>query len=418
MDEDASSSGRVRELPARLRAPGLAPWQQNLYVLWFGSLIVSASFSLVMPFLPLYLVQLGLRGDPSLWSGAVLAGAFLGTAVMSPVWGTLADRFGQRAMLLRSGFSLALIYLLMGYAQTPLQLAVLRVLFGMMSGFIPASTALVASNTPTQALGRALGALQTGGAVGGVLGPLFGGVIAHLVGFRGAFTLSAAGLFLGATLAFLFVGERVQAGPARGLGALLTDLRGLLQSGSLRAAYGVLFLMQLGLMMAAPVLPLVIAARAGRASVLAVGLLFSLAGVAQVIGAPFTARLGKRWSYAAVLAASLAAAGLLMLPQAFAGIGGLAAARLAFGVALAWATVSVNLIVARAAPEGHRGQAFGLLNTVTSLGSMAATLAGGFAGDLLGWSWAIVLSGGFFMVAAALALWAMRAGRLPRVREA
>ncbi|MBX5476902.1 MAG: MFS transporter [Clostridia bacterium] len=418
MDEEASSHGSVRELPARLRAPGLAPWQQNLYVLWFGSLIVSASFSLVMPFLPLYLVQLGLRGDPSLWSGVVLAGAFLGTAVMSPVWGSLADRFGQRAMLLRSGFSLAVIYFLMGYAQSPLQLAVLRVLFGMMSGFIPASTALVASNTPTPELGRALGALQTGGAVGGVLGPLFGGVIAHLVGFRGAFKLSAAGLLLGATLAFLFVGERVQVVPSRGVRALVTDLRALLQGGSLRAAYSILFLMQLGVMMAAPVLPLLIASRAGRASVVAVGVLFSLAGVAQVFGSPFTARLARRWSYPAVLAASLAAAGVLMLPQAFAPIAGLAAARLAFGVALAWATVSVNLLVARAAPEGHRGQAFGLLNTVTSLGSMVATFAGGFAGDLLGWSWAIVLSGGFFLVAAALALWATRTGRLPRVGEA
>lgn len=414
MDDGAASrprhegaDARGREISPRFRAARLAAWQQNLYVLWFGCVIVAAAFSLVMPFLPLYLVDLGLEGDPSLWSGVVLSGAFLGTAVMAPVWGALADRYGQRSMLLRSGFTLAVIYALMGYVAAPWQLAVLRVLFGTMSGFIPAGTALVAANTPEFAVGGALGALQTGTAVGNVLGPLLGGVVAHLAGFRGAFLISASSLALAAILAQLFVGERLPPGPGPSLRGLAGSLWRLVRHPGLGAAFSVLFLMQVGMMAAGPVLPLVIADRAPQGSVIAVGVVFSLAGIAQVLAAPFTARLAALRSYRFVMAASLVAAGLLMLPQAWGSLGWLAAARLGFGVALAWATVAVTVLVARAAPEESRGQAFGLLNSVTSLGSMLATLLGGALGAAFGWPWPIAASGlllvGSGVLAAALA---------------
>lgn len=401
--DDGQPAARV--IPARFRAPGMAPWQQNLYVLWFGSLVVSTSFSLVMPFLPFYMVEdLGLRQDPSLWNGIVLSGAFLGTAVMAPVWGSLADRFGQRSMLLRSGFSLAVIYALMGLATAPWQLAALRVLFGMLSGFIPAATALVAANTPTFALGGALGSLQTGSAVGGVLGPLAGGVVAHVAGYRGAFFISAVCLAVAAVLAQLFVGEQVRGTSGRSVGEVVRGLVRLVRRPELGSAYTVLFLMQVGLMIAAPVLPIVIADRTDHASDVVVGFIFSLAGIAQMAASPFTARLAGRSSYRVVLASSLVAGGLLMIPQAFAGVAWLAAARLAFGVFLAWATVSVTILVARAAPEDSRGQAFGVLNSVTSLGNMVATLAGGVMGKALGLSWPILASGVLMIAAGALAV--------------
>ncbi|MBX6351282.1 MAG: MFS transporter [Clostridia bacterium] len=412
MDDDAAGASPGREIPALLRAPSLSPWQQNLYVLWFGSLVVSGCFSLVMPFLPLYLVELGLEGDPSLWSGVVLSGAFLGTALMSPVWGALADRYGQRAMLLRSGFSLAVVYALMGLVAAPWQLALLRIAFGMMSGFIPAATALVASNTPPAQTGGALGALQTGGAVGGVLGPLLGGAVAQVAGYRGAFFIAASGLALSALLAFAFVGERVPVGEAgASLRRFLWGLGELVRRPSLGAAFLVLFLMQMGLMLAAPVLPLVIDARAKGASALAVGFVYALAGLSQVVAAPFTAGLAGRSSYTAVLSLSLVLGGVLMLPQAWGSLAWLSLSRLAFGVAVAWATVSLNVLVARAAPPESRGRAFGLLNSVNSLGSMAATLLGGVMGDAFGWAWPIAASGVVLAAAGALTAAFARRGR-------
>ncbi|MBT9259009.1 MAG: MFS transporter [Clostridiales bacterium] len=405
--------GEGRVLPPRVRWGRLEPWRQNLYVLWFGSLVVSLSFSLVMPFLPLYLVEeLGLKTDPSLWSGIVLAGAFLGTAVMSPVWGALADRFGQRAMLLRSGFSLAFIYVAMGLSATPLQLAIWRVLFGAMSGFIPAATALVASNTPTPYLGIALGSLSTGTAAGGVLGPLFGGAVAQWLGYRGAFYAAGFGLLLGAILAFFLVGERVP--PFRGSSwrRFLPELWELFQRPSLRESYILIFFQQTAMMVAAPVLPLIIADHAPHASSLLVGLIYALAGVAQVMGGPVTARLAGRTGYRRLLTFSFLATAFLMLPQASSSLALLGGSRFIFGFPLVWGTVALTYLVTRAAPEGQRGQVFGLVNSINSLASMAGSLVGGLLGHVLGWNAAIYGSALLFLVGALLSWQFTRTGSL------
>ncbi|MDI3270150.1 MAG: MFS transporter [Bacillota bacterium] len=391
------AEGRV--LAPRLRWGRLEPWRQNLYVLWFGSLVVSLSFSLVMPFLPLYLVEdLGLKADPSLWSGIVLAGAFLGTALMSPIWGALADRFGQRSMLLRSGFSLAFIYVAMGLSTTPLQLALWRVLFGAMSGFIPAATALVASNTPAASLGIALGSLSTGTAAGGVLGPLFGGAMAQWLGYRGAFYAAGVGLLVGAILAFLLVGERVP--PYRGGSwrQLFPELLVLVRRPSLRESYILIFCQQTALMMAAPVLPLIIAGLAPTASSLLVGVIYALAGVAQVLGGPVTARVAGWRGYRPLLTATFLGAALLMIPQAASSLPLLGSARFIFGFPLIWGTVALTYLVTRAAPEGQRGQVFGLVNSTNSLASMTGSLLGGILGHLLGWNAAIYGSAAVFLV--------------------
>ncbi|EMG6526453.1 multidrug transporter subunit MdtG, partial [Providencia rettgeri] len=36
-------------------------WKRNLYVVWFGCFLTGAAFSLIMPFLPLYIEELGVK---------------------------------------------------------------------------------------------------------------------------------------------------------------------------------------------------------------------------------------------------------------------------------------------------------------------------------------------------------------------
>ena len=85
-------------------------WKRNLIVLWAGVFLTCASYTMVVPFLPLYLLQeLGVSSSSvNLWAGIIFSVTFLGSAIMAPYWGAMADRVGQKKMAIRAGCGLAL----------------------------------------------------------------------------------------------------------------------------------------------------------------------------------------------------------------------------------------------------------------------------------------------------------------------
>nr|VUD30640.1 multidrug-efflux transporter, major facilitator superfamily (MFS) [Raoultella sp. NCTC 9187] len=185
-------------------------WKRNLTVTWFGCFLTGAAFSLVMPFLPLYVEQLGVTGHGALnmWSGLVFSITFLFSAVASPFWGGLADRKGRKIMLLRSALGMAIVMALMGLAQNIWQFLLLRALLGLLGGFIPNANALIATQIPRQKSGWALGTLSTGAVSGALLGPLAGGFLADLWGLRPVFFLTASVLFICFLLTLFFIREQ------------------------------------------------------------------------------------------------------------------------------------------------------------------------------------------------------------------
>lgn len=122
-------------------------WKRNLIVAWLGCFLTGAAFSLVMPFLPLYVEQLGVTGHSALnmWSGIVFSITFLFSAIASPFWGGLADRKGRKLMLLRSALGMGIVMVLMGLAQNIWQFLILRALLGLLGGFVPNANALIAT---------------------------------------------------------------------------------------------------------------------------------------------------------------------------------------------------------------------------------------------------------------------------------
>lgn len=163
-------------------SPSATPlnWKRNLAIAWIGCFLTGAAFSLVMPFLPLYIEQLGVSGHSALniWSGLVFSITFLFSAIASPLWGGLADRKGRKLMLLRSALGMAIVMMLMGLAQNIWHLLILRACLGLLGGFIPNANALIATQMPRNKSGWALGTLSTGGVSGALLGPLAGGLLA------------------------------------------------------------------------------------------------------------------------------------------------------------------------------------------------------------------------------------------------
>lgn len=166
-----------------------------MWIAWLGNFFVGASLSLVIPFMSLFVEELGVKGHMiDLYAGIAVSSSAMTAAFLSPVWGSLADKYGRKPMMIRA--ALAMTFTMGGMAFVPniFWLIALRLLNGVFSGYVPNSTALIASQAPKKYSGYALGTLSTGVVAGTLMGPLLGGVIAQTLGMRDVFLL--VGFFL------------------------------------------------------------------------------------------------------------------------------------------------------------------------------------------------------------------------------
>ena len=173
-------------------------WHRNLIALWFGLFLTSMGFSGMMPFLSLYIDTLGkyTQSQLNLYSGLAFSASFMAAAVVSPIWGSLADRYGRRVMLLRASFVMSVVVLLMGFSTSVWQLIALRFIQGIFSGYFPNSNALLAIQVPKRESGKALGILSTGGVSGSLLGPFAGGILASIFSYRVTFFITGTLMLL------------------------------------------------------------------------------------------------------------------------------------------------------------------------------------------------------------------------------
>ncbi|MCB8877272.1 MFS transporter, partial [Acidisoma silvae] len=172
----------------------------------FGSFTTVFAMTLLLPFLPLYVAEMGVHGHAAIvqWSGIVFGATFLAAGLTAPLWGRLGDRYGRKSMLVRASIGMAVTMSLMGLTTTIWQLVGLRLLAGLSGGYASGSTILVATQTPKARSGWALGLLSSGIMAGNLLGPLVGGLLPHLIGIRATF-FGAGGLIFVAFLASLFL---------------------------------------------------------------------------------------------------------------------------------------------------------------------------------------------------------------------
>jgi DHA1 family multidrug resistance protein-like MFS transporter len=186
-----------------------AYWKRNLAIAVFGSFSTLVSLSMLLPFLPLYVEQLGVSSPASIvqWSGIAFGATFLGTALTAPLWGHLADRYGRKPMLVRAAIGMAVMMSLIGMAHSVMQLVLLRLLAGLVGGYASAATVMVGTQAPRHRAGWALGVLSIGALSGSLVGPLVGGFLPDLVGIRGTFFVGGGVIALAALITPLFVRE-------------------------------------------------------------------------------------------------------------------------------------------------------------------------------------------------------------------
>ncbi|MFZ5815441.1 MAG: MFS transporter [Bacillota bacterium] len=391
--------------------------QRNLYILWVGNFLTACSFSLVMPFLPRFISELGVTENLYTWAGLTYAITFVASSIMSPVWGNLADRYGRKPMIIRSGLSIGIIYLLMSFVTNPYQLFGLRMLNGALSGFIPSAIALVATNTPEERVGRALAVLQTGTASGSILGPLLGGTLAEVLGIRMTMRVASALVLTAAVLVIFGVRERVLgAGKART--SVLEDLKLAVSNRTLFALMLSAMLINASIQSLEPILANFVPVLRqeafigaltqllfgrGDAHEFIVGFVFSLPAIATVLAAPRWARLGERWGFARLLSLGLVAAGLLVLPQSLVTtVGWLILLRFLYGLMTAAVHPAINATLAAIVHPSFRGRAYGINTSAMFIGAVLGPSLGGWVADGFGPRAVFVVTGALLL---ASSLW-------------
>ncbi|MFZ5823186.1 MAG: MFS transporter [Bacillota bacterium] len=394
--------------------------KRNLYILWVGCFLTACSFSLVMPFLPRFIAELGVTDNLYAWAGWTYAITFVASSIMSPVWGNLADRYGRKPMIIRSGLSIGTIYLLMSFVTNPYQLFGLRMLNGALAGFIPSAIALVATNTPEHQVGRALAILQTGTASGAILGPLLGGTLAELAGIRVTLRVASLLVLLAAVLVIVGVKERVLgAGKART--SVIQDLKLAVSNKTLFALMVSAMMINASIQSLEPILVNFVPELRqeqfllafthllfgrGDAHAFIAGFIFSLPAMATVIAAPRWARLGERLGFAKLLSLGLMAAGLLVLPQSLVATAGwLILLRFLYGLMTAAVQPAVNATLAEVVHPSFRGRAYGINTSAMFIGAVLGPTLGGYVADGFGPRAVFLVTGAMLM---ASSLWVHR----------
>lgn len=362
----------------------MSSWQRTLWLMVTVQALMSFAFSVSGPFLPLYIIQLGVKpiAAVSAWAGVIASVNFFAAAIFSPFWGGLADRTGRKAMVVRSCLAIALFTALMGVVQNVWQLFGARACMGIFSGFSAAAIAMVGTQVPEERLGFSLGWMTTGQLVGGLCGPLFGGFLAdHLHGYREVFFATSLFALAAALVTILFIEEHSK--PERRATRRLSFFASLHEVAThprLAPMFVVVLLAQVAAFGVQPIVPLFVRELVGNAPWLATaaGLAFAVTGLADLIASPFLGKRSDRIGYRRVLLVALGGVAAFTIPQAFArSIASFIAMRFGVGLFLGGVLPTANALIGRIFPLERRGEVFGLTSSATFLGMFCGPVLGG-----------------------------------------
>jgi MFS transporter, DHA1 family, multidrug resistance protein len=337
--------------------------------------LIQASF----PFIPLYLRQLGESESSAIaWTGAIQVVGSVMMMIANPVWGSLSDRFGRKAMITRAQTAAVAVYGLMGITSHAWQVFALRALQGAVGGSGAPLTTLAAVILPPGHLSLGMGMLQTVQFIGISAGPVLGGLVASAIGFRGTFHMTAGLMVINALIAYLVLREpkdreagakrRPTLGFRQGLafiGRVPTLRAPIIATLSYQAAYGT----------SVALLPLHLYALTGETTDAAasVGLVLTATALGAALGGIVLGWLGGRLGAATVLLGALFLTALLLVPQAWlTSTTQFAALRFAMGVCAGGVVPALRTVLAE---EAYRHE-----STASSMGAIYGLNQSAFAG--------------------------------------
>ncbi|WP_286932736.1 multidrug efflux MFS transporter [Leclercia sp. UBA5958] len=368
-------------------------WKVNLISVWFGCFFTGLAISQILPFLPLYVSQLGVSSHEalSMWSGLTFSVTFLVSAIVSPMWGSLADRKGRKLMLLRASLGMAIAILLQAFASNVWQLFLLRALMGLTSGYIPNAMALVASQVPRERSGWALSTLSTAQISGVIGGPLMGGFLADHVGLRAVFIITAILLMVSflVTLFLIKEGARPTVSKAQRLSGKAV-FASLPYPGLMIALFVTTMVIQLCNGSVGPILALFIKSMEPDSNNIAFlsGMIAAVPGVSALIAAPRLGKLGDRIGTARILMATLVVAVVLFFAMSFVTTPfQLGVLRFLLGFADGAMLPAVQTLLVKYSSDQVTGRIFGYNQSFMYPGNVAGPLIGASVSAMAGFRW-------------------------------
>lgn len=368
-------------------------WKVNLISVWFGCFFTGLAISQILPFLPLYVSQLGVTSHEalSMWSGLTFSVTFLVSAIVSPMWGSLADRKGRKLMLLRASLGMAIAILLQAFATNVWQLFFLRAVMGLTSGYIPNAMALVASQVPRERSGWALSTLSTAQISGVIGGPLLGGFLADHVGLRAVFIITAVLLVVSflVTLFLIKEGGRPVISKSERLSGKAV-FASLPYPGLMISLFVTTMVIQLCNGSVGPILALFIKSMEPESTNIAFlsGMIAAVPAVSALISAPRLGKLGDRIGTARILMATLIFAVVLFFAMSFVTSPlQLGVLRFLLGFADGAMLPAVQTLLVKYSSDQVTGRIFGYNQSFMYLGNVAGPLIGASVSAMAGFRW-------------------------------
>ena len=377
-------------------------WKKNLVIVWICQFVAMIGMSAIVPFLPLFVRELGVTSleETAYWSGLVFAGPFFISFFLIPIWGNLGDRYGRKIMTVRAVLGLAIAQVLVGLSQNVTQLFLARLVQGLLSGFLPAAMALVAANTPKEKTGYALGLLQSATAAGTVLGPLLGGLISDLFGFRSVFFIVAGLLIITGITVIIFVNEE-KSSIEKSEHSFIDNWKYLLGNKKLLSPAIMIMLSAFGISFIRPTFVLYIETFSVSSKFLPTitGALYSIVGFFSIFSAAWWGRrvektgIAQNVIYASLLTGVMYAAHSFVYDIYF-----LIPIRILLGFGFGALSPLLFTAISNNVPSERTGGVLGVGSSFQILGNMIGPVLGGFSAGLLGLRISFAITGLFFLI--------------------
>jgi MFS family permease len=354
---------------------------RNQFAITAAAFVGFTGFTLVMPFLALYIQQLGATdaADVAFWTGITLGVTPAVTAVCSPFWGRVGDRFGNKLLVQRSLVGGIVIMILMAQASQPWHLFALRAIQGLIAGYGPLTLAMAALSAPPERMARAIATVQTAQRMGPAIGPVIGGVLSSMLGLRNVFFVSA-GVYAMASLIMAALYHEPRAKEGRAGRREAVSFRDILAFENFLLLMMVIFGLQLVDKSFGPVLVLFLnqLGYGEQQSAVLAGVLFSVLAVFGAFGNQLAATLLKRLTPRAVIdAAVLCAAAALALVAFGRGTWLLVTAIAIFGAAVGTAMTASFSAAGSVIPRHVHGASFGFLSSASLIGFAVSPILSG-----------------------------------------
>ena len=381
-------------------------WKRTVYISLVCVFCTAFGVSQLAPILPLYFHDLGVQTPEamSLWSGLATGATYIIVCLAAPFWGRVADKKGRKITLIRSSFGMALCNFLIAFQTTPEGVVLIRLIQGLVSGFYSASITLIASETPIERTGWALGLLASANLAGSLIGPLLGGYIADTVGIRNDFIIVGALMGLAGVLATIFIHENYVPKPNPEKLSIRKLKEQIPEFNSIVALCVASFIYAICIMSLQPVISVyikgIVPSNTENLAFIA-GAVFSAMGIAQLMSSSPLGKLVDKIGPRKVLVVSLIYVGILNIPQAYVSdVYQLAIIRFLQGFGLGGMLPALNTYLSSKTPREFTGQVFSYNQSCLFFGYFLGSIGGASLMAWLGFTTLFWVSGGLFIISA------------------